>query len=111
MTNTKKRQVYCPGCTQTIEIPDGVEVGDLFECVNCAGVKLRLMEGEEGLSLKIVQMVACPGCGGKIPVDDDTPGGTTLSHDGEDFHLAKEFGAFTLEPATPKPATGERASS
>lgn len=106
MTNDKKRRIYCPGCEQMIQVPDGVEVGDLFECANCAGVKFRLAEGKDGFSLKIVQMVACPGCGEKIPVDDDTPEGTVLSHDGKNFRLAKEFGAFIL-----KPATGERASS
>ncbi|MDA0999030.1 MAG: hypothetical protein O2807_00750 [bacterium] len=106
MKEKKKRLLYCLSCEQMIQVPEWVEVGDLFECWNCAGVMIRLIEGEDGPALKVVQMVRCPACGGKIPVDDDTPAGTILSHDGKDFRLAKEFGAFTLEPAA-----GRRASS
>ncbi|MCY4384387.1 MAG: hypothetical protein OXE44_14680 [Nitrospinae bacterium] len=48
--------------------------------------------------LSIVQMVSCPVCGVRIPVDDDTPAGAVIEHDGKRLRLEKEFGAFVLTP-------------
>ena len=52
-------------------------------------------DGEE--VLYVVQMVSCPTCGERIPIDDDTAAGTIVRHDGADHVLTKEFGAFALE--------------
>lgn len=49
--------------------------------------------------MSVVQMVSCPLCGERIPVDEDTPAGAALEHDGKRLRLEKEFGAFVLEPA------------
>ena len=73
--------------------------GGLFDCANCAGVKFRLRGEGAGATLGLVQMVSCPGCGERIPVDDDTAEGTLIRHDGALFRLTREFGAFALEPA------------
>ena len=48
--------------------------------------------------LTVVQMVSCPVCGERIPVDEDTPAGSVLEHDGKRLRLEKEFGAFVLAP-------------
>lgn len=45
-----------------------------------------------------MQMVSCPLCGERVPVDEDTPEGSVLEHDGKTLRLEKEFGAFILEP-------------
>jgi hypothetical protein len=81
-----------------IPVPWDAKAGDLIACGNCAGVLFRL--GEEGGKdvLALVQLVSCPVCGERIPVDDGTPEGDTVRHGGAEFRLAKEFGAFTLEP-------------
>ena len=98
-TSEAARQVPCPGCGMEIPVPWDAEAGDLIACGNCAGVLLRL--GEEGGkdALALVQLVSCPVCGERIPVDDGTPEGSTVRHGGAEFRLAKEFGAFTLELA------------
>ena len=46
----------------------------------------------------MVQLVSCPGCGERLPIDDDTPAGAIVLHDGVDYTLTKEFGAFALVP-------------
>ena len=59
---------------------------------------LRLGEVDGREALRMVQLVSCPGCGERLPIDDDTPAGATVSHDGVDYTLTKEFGAFALVP-------------
>lgn len=59
---------------------------------------LRLGEAEGGKILRGVQMITCPGCGERLPVDEDTPPGTVVRHDEVDYTLTKEFGAFALVP-------------
>lgn len=46
----------------------------------------------------MVQMVSCPLCGEYVLVDEDTPEGTIMEHDGKRLRLEKEFGAFVLTP-------------
>lgn len=60
---------------------------------------LRLGEAAGGEALRMVQMISCPGCGERLPIDDDTPPGAIVCHDGVDYTLTKEFGAFALVPA------------
>ncbi|MDE0330810.1 MAG: sulfonate ABC transporter [Nitrospinae bacterium] len=43
-----------------------------------------------------MQLVSCPLCGERIPVDEDTPSGAVVEHDGKKLRLEKEFGAFVL---------------
>ena len=95
--SAEERLLLCPACGKTITVPRGNQQFSLIECPNCAGIMLRLIEdgGEETLS--VVQMISCPGCGERIPIDEDTPAGTILRHDEKDFLLTKEFGAFALE--------------
>ena len=57
---------------------------------------LRLGEAEEGEALRMGQMISCPGCGERLPIDDDTSPGTVVRHDGVDYTLTKKFGAFAL---------------
>ena len=73
--------------------------GGLFDCANCAGVKFRLRGAGAGATLGLVQMVSLPGCGERIPVDDDAAAGTLIRCDGALYRLTREFGAFALEPA------------
>ncbi|MEK6710156.1 MAG: hypothetical protein AABZ64_06225 [Nitrospinota bacterium] len=93
------RRLPCPGCGQEIPVPAGARPGDLIACGNCAGVKFRLCVENGKEVLKLVQLVACPACGERIAVDDETPEGSSVEHDGRRFRLAKEFGAFSLEEA------------
>jgi hypothetical protein len=60
---------------------------------------LRLGEESGREVLLAVQMISCPSCGERLPIDDDTPLGTVIRHDGAEFVLTREFGAFALEPA------------
>jgi len=93
------RRLPCPGCGQEIPVPAGGRLGDLIECGNCAGARFRLAAEGGREVLKIVQLVSCPVCGDPIPVDDDTPEGSAVEHDGRRFRLVREFGAFSLEAA------------
>ena len=61
-------------------------------------MKFRLGEAEGAEVLTVVQMVSCPVCGERIPVDEDTPAGAVVEHDGKTLRLEKEFGAFVLTP-------------
>ena len=80
-----------------IPVPWDAKNGDVIECENCAGVLFRLV-GQSGKdALKTVQLVSCPFCDEKIPVDEDTPEGTEIHHEGATYTLVKEFGAFSLE--------------
>ncbi|HJP13968.1 MAG TPA: hypothetical protein QF533_06415 [Nitrospinota bacterium] len=69
----------------------------MFDCPNCAGIMLRLGEENGEDVLRAAQLISCPGCGERLPIDDDTPPGTLIRHDGAEFVLTKEFGAFVLE--------------
>ena len=60
---------------------------------------LRLGEADGGEVISIVHLISCPSCGERLPVDDDTPPGGIVRHDGVDYTLTKEFGAFALVPA------------
>ena len=82
-----------------ITVLAGTALEDLFDCPNCAGIMLRLGEESGKEVLLSVQMISCPGCGERLPIDDDTPPGTVIRHDGAEFVLTKEFGAFALESA------------
>lgn len=93
------RKLFCPGCSSLIPVPNGAKPGDLIACENCAGARFRLVvEGGKEV-LRLVQLVSCPACGEPVPVDDDTPEGTHVEHDGRRFRLVREFGAFSLEEA------------
>ncbi|HBK80008.1 MAG TPA: hypothetical protein DDZ83_10110 [Nitrospinae bacterium] len=92
-----ERRLLCPTCGMMIPIPDGTRPGDMFECPNCAGIMLRLGEKNGEEVLLPVQMISCPSCGERIPIDEETPVGTAVRHDGVDYVLTKEFGAFALE--------------
>ena len=61
-------------------------------------MKFRLGRAERAEVLTVVQMVSCPLCDERIPVDEDTPAGAIMKHDGKTLRLEKEFGAFVLEP-------------
>lgn len=61
-------------------------------------MKFRLGRAEGVEVLGVVQLVSCPICGEHIPVDEDTPEGSSLEHDGKRLRLEKEFGAFVLAP-------------
>lgn len=74
-----------------------MEPGGLIACANCAGVMFRLVKENGAEALRLVQLVRCPACGERLPVDDDTEEGTLVEHDGRAFRLARAFGAFTLE--------------
>ena len=95
--SAEERLLLCPVRRKMIPVLGGTKPGELIECPNCAGMMLRLFveEGEE--ILRPVQLISCPGCGERIPIDEDTPAGTILRHDEKDFLLTKEFGAFALE--------------
>jgi len=75
-----------------------VKEGDLIECENCAGVKFRLCIETGKEVLRLVQLVSVPSSDVKIPVDDNTPEESIIVHDGKQYKLTKEFGAFSLEP-------------
>ncbi|MBI2880434.1 MAG: hypothetical protein HYY21_02540 [Candidatus Tectomicrobia bacterium] len=81
-----------------IPVPWDAKDGDLIECENCAGVLFRLRRKGGQDSLHVVQLVSCPFCGERVPVDDDAPEGSVIRHGGAAFALVKEFGAFSLEP-------------
>lgn len=57
---------------------------------------LRLGEADGREALNMVQLISCPGCGEQLRIDDDTPAGSIVSHDGINYTLTKEFGAFAL---------------
>ena len=61
-------------------------------------MKFRLGRAERAEVLTVVQLVSCPLCGEYVLVDEDTPEGSVLEHDGKTLRLEKEFGAFVLEP-------------
>lgn len=61
-------------------------------------MKFRLGEAEGAEVLTVVQMVSCPLCGEYVLVDEDTPAGAVVEHDGKTLRLEKAFGAFVLEP-------------
>ena len=61
-------------------------------------MKFRLGRAEGVEVLSVVQLVSCPICGERIPVDEDTTAGAIMEHDGKRLRLEKEFGAFILAP-------------
>ena len=97
-TSGAEKRLLCPCCGKETPLPPDARPGDLFASESCAGVLFRLGEEKGADVLVLVQLVSCPVCGERIPVDDGTPEGGTVRHGGAEFRLAKEFGAFTLEP-------------
>ncbi len=93
----EERRIFCPFCEKEIPMLAGAAEGDMIDCPNCAGIKLRLGTKDGKETLHMMQMVSCPTCGERIPIDDDTAAGTIVRHDGADHVLTKEFGAFALE--------------
>ena len=75
--------------------------GDLIECENCAGVKFRLCIETGKEVLRLVQLVSVPSSDVKIPVDDNTPEGSVITHDEKQFKLTKEFGAIAHFNSSP----------
>lgn len=61
-------------------------------------MRFRLGRAEGAEALTVVQLVSCPLCGERIPVDEDTPAGAVVEHDGKRLRLEKAFGAFVLSP-------------
>ena len=82
-----------------IPVPWDAKKGDLIECENCAGVLVRLTGDGGQDALRVVQLVSCPFCEERVPVDDDTPGETVIRHGGAEYTLTKEFGGFSMELA------------
>ena len=38
----EERRIFCTFCEKEIPVPAGTEEGDMIECPNCAGIKLRV---------------------------------------------------------------------
>lgn len=89
--------VRCPDCGAVIELPDGLQSGDLIECPNCAGHALRVLEEEGRWSATLAYRLSCPDCDEVITLPKDAKPGDTVSCCGETYTLTFEFGAFAAE--------------
>ena len=92
--------VSCPDCGAPVEIPFGIQAGDLVECPNCAGHALRVREENGRWSATLAYRVSCPECDEVITLPEDVNAGDTLSCCGQTFKLTFEFGAFAAEKAS-----------
>jgi hypothetical protein len=88
----------CPDCGDLIELPAGVQSGDLIECPNCAGHALRIRADDGGeWAATLAYRVSFPDCDHVIALPDNAKAGDTVTCCGRTYTLTFEFGAFAAE--------------
>jgi Zn finger protein HypA/HybF involved in hydrogenase expression len=93
------RTVRCPDCGLQVAVPVGVGAGERFECPNCAGIFLRIVQGGDGEALaERVHVVTCPACEREIELAPGASAGDGVRCCGVDWRLTYAFGSYALEP-------------
>lgn len=90
--------VRCPDCGEGVGLPSEARSGDLLECPNCAGLSLRVREGDGGWTATIAQTVSCPACERVIVLDEEAKAGDSIECCGQRYRLTFEYGTFAAEP-------------
>lgn len=91
-------EVICPECRRPLAIPPSSKAGDILPCPFCAGVALRLREGEGGLMATVVKKASCPLCGEEVVLPDDIRPGAVIEHCGQRQKVTFEYGSYALDP-------------
>ena len=68
-----------------------------MECPNCAGLALRVREGEGRWFATLAHRVSCPECDEVMTLPEAAKAGDTISCCGRTYRLTFEFGAFAAE--------------
>ena len=89
--------VSCPDCCALLELPAGVESGDLVECPSCAGQAVRVREDGGGWSGTLAYRVSCPDCEQSTILPEDAQAEDTVQCCGRTYRLTFEYGAFAAE--------------
>lgn len=89
--------VRCPDCGQEIELPEGVQSGDLVECPSCAGLALRVKESGGRWVATLAHRVSCPECDELVTLPEGAKAGDTIECCGRRYRLTFEYGAFAAE--------------
>ncbi len=98
MAGAVRRTVRCPDCGLQVEVPEGVGIGERFECPNCAGIFLRVVDAGGGAWLaEQVHVVTCPACEREIELPPGARAGDVVSCCGADWPLTYAFGSYALE--------------
>ncbi len=87
----------CPDCGALIDLPTGVQPGDLVDCPNCAGHALRVREDAGRWSVTLAYRASCPDCNQVVTLPEDAKPGDTILCCGQTYRLTFEFGAFAAE--------------
>ncbi len=72
-------------------------VGDRFQCDNCAGLMIEVIDRQGTLALRQVDFVSCPTCGERLEVPMGAARDRTMTHCGRTFELTYAFGAYALQ--------------
>ena len=85
----------CVGCGAPVHV-DRLVTGNRFQCENCAGLTIEVVDRHGELALRQVHFASCPVCDERLEVPPDAALGGTMSHCGRAFQLTYGFGAHAL---------------
>jgi DNA-directed RNA polymerase subunit RPC12/RpoP len=89
--------VRCADCGALIDLPPGVQPGDLVDCPNCAGHALRVREDAGRWFATLAYRASCPDCNEVVTLPEDAKPGDTIFCCGRTYRLTFEYGAFAAE--------------
>lgn len=89
-------KIWCLGCGQEIQIPAGIESGDMFDCSNCAGLTLRAIETNRVWTVREVKKASCPIGNELVFLPDDVAPGDLIECHGVRHRVTYEFGGYAL---------------
>ena len=89
--------VSCPDCRALLELPPGIQSGDLVECPACAGQTVRVREDDGRWSGTLAYRVSCPNCEQSTTLPEGATAGDTVRCCGRTYRLTFEYGAFAAE--------------
>ena len=89
--------MQCPDCGEALDLPAGVEAGDLIECPNCAGHALRVRKDGAHWSATLAHQVSCPTCDEIVTLPEDVKPGDTVRCCDRTYRLTFAYGAYAAE--------------
>ncbi len=88
--------LHCIGCGEPVD-EDRLVAGNRFQCDNCAGLTIEVVDRQGTLTLRQVDFVSCPICGERLEVPVGAARDRTMTHCGRTLELTYAFGAYALQ--------------